>query len=54
MVNNWSKLALNCETFGSDKLSDLSCSGGKMGHVDGDLVEVNRKVSFVILRIVEL
>ena len=39
MVNSWSKLALNCEAIGSNKLSDLSRSGGKLGHVDNDLVQ---------------
>ena len=40
MVNNRSKLALNFEAVGSDKLSDLSRSGVKLGHVDVNLVKV--------------
>ena len=39
MENNPSKFALNYKGLGSDKLIDLSRSGGKLGHVDGDLIE---------------
>ena len=39
MLNNRSKLIFNCKSVGSDKLGNLSRSGGKLGHVDGNLVE---------------
>ena len=40
--------------FEIDKVSDLSRSGSKLGHLDGDLVEVNKKASSMILRIMDL
>ena len=53
-MNNRSKLALSCVAVGSDTLSGLGRSGSKFGHVDGDLVEVNKKMSSIILKIMDL
>ena len=54
MVNNWSKLVLDCEAVGSDKLSDRSHSGDKLGHVEGDLVENLKDSERMILGIILL
>ena len=40
MVNNRIKLSLKCKAVGSDKFRNLSRSGDKLGHLDGDLKRV--------------
>ena len=40
--------------FEIDKVGNLSRSGIKLSHADVDLVEVNKKASSMILRIMEL
>ena len=54
MVNNRSKLALNCEVAESDNLSNLSRSGSKLGHIDDDLVEGLKENKRMILEIIQL
>ena len=39
MANNRNKLVLNYKAVEYDKLSNLSHIGGKLGHVDDDLVK---------------